>query len=659
MTITEARGILGLGEDEDPVPHLDQFESARERIAEMVKTAPNAVLAERYRQGLEEFDQALAAIHEYLDSWGSNDGEETEVRKSGKAIFVGQNLVADLSVLPPLPGVSSAERPKAHADGTQGISNLTAFVILLLVALCGSGVWYGFKRNETNEILKQQKLAHLEKEGAMLIESRRWQDAAKVYDELEKMAGASDKVKAGRRDIEAGMVEEQNQFVGYWLGEVRFALDQGRWDDAERAGKEILSKYPDEKEVVTLLATVSKQKIEQEKQIELDGVRKMVEERKFDEALERFEKLNLKYEGDSKTKELKEYVIETRRKAYADLALARELLEKAKQRDRGEFDADALEWLREAVSLAPDDKEVLQYYEKLASYTRTLRIPEDYSTIEKALSVARQRDRIVIGEGVWDGAFVLDKPVSLEGLAGKTILQCAADAGCVVTIQAGTEDVRLSGLSFRHSTLDPAAERFPLVLIGGSKAEITDCRFEKGNGHGLAVNGGGHAKVLRSHFSENSWNGIAVIGNGSLLEAENNVFLENFQNGIEGWDGGALILKSNECRGNHRNGIHIDIGASSATITGNVLQQNLEYGLVLSSAGSGSVETNVMKRNELGGMVVRATGKEVTIKKNVITSNAGAGLAIEYGLDASGYEENKVEKNSGGDVLKSVVFDAE
>jgi len=67
MTLSDARKILGLNPDENTRPHLHELENARERIAELVKTSPNPTLADRYRKGLEEFDQALALIREHLE----------------------------------------------------------------------------------------------------------------------------------------------------------------------------------------------------------------------------------------------------------------------------------------------------------------------------------------------------------------------------------------------------------------------------------------------------------------------------------------------------------------------------------------------------------------------------------------------------------------
>ena len=79
MTLSDARKILGLGPDEDPRPHLEEFRMARERIAAMVREAPNQTLADRYQEGLVEFDQALAAVNEYLEALGLIRREEIVV----------------------------------------------------------------------------------------------------------------------------------------------------------------------------------------------------------------------------------------------------------------------------------------------------------------------------------------------------------------------------------------------------------------------------------------------------------------------------------------------------------------------------------------------------------------------------------------------------
>ena len=82
MKLSEARKILGLGPDEDPRPHLVEFRSARERIAELVRSAPNETLGDRYQQGLVEFDKALAAVREYLEALGLVERTDPATHKS-------------------------------------------------------------------------------------------------------------------------------------------------------------------------------------------------------------------------------------------------------------------------------------------------------------------------------------------------------------------------------------------------------------------------------------------------------------------------------------------------------------------------------------------------------------------------------------------------
>src|SRR5690606_15079308 len=102
---------------------------------------------------------------------------------------------------------------------------------------------------------------------------------------------------------------------------------------------------------------------------------------------------------DPAGKALLEEIRAGREKQAQDRIRARELYSAARVKDQGVFDKDALEWLREAVALDPDDGEIAALYEKMASYTRTVKVPGDYDDLGKALADARDRDRIVLGEG--------------------------------------------------------------------------------------------------------------------------------------------------------------------------------------------------------------------------------------------------------------------
>lgn len=659
MTLTEAREILGLGPDEDPRPHLDEFRAVRERIADMVRTAPNEMLAARYQEGLVEFDRALAAVREYLEALGLisrvtdvkvNDNAPTE---RGRAVFVEANQVKESIGLPVvsqrLPGYSDED----DSEPTTG-RVFRVVVWSLLLSLIGFGGWMYLKVEEERELSKQARVAFLERQGAIFIENRRWPEAEEAFAEIEGIYPESDLISLGRRSIEAGMTEEQNQFIGYWKGEAIAAFEASRWDDAEKAAQQVLDKYPGEKEINALISRVGVAKQEEERQEVFASVRKSIAGRDFDRALSYAQSLAARDTQDTEAADLLREANQAKDKAEADLMRARELAAMAANRDTGKFDEEAINWMREALALAPDDEPIKARYEKMASYTRTIRIPEDVKTVAEALSKARDRDRVVLAEGIWEGPFVIAAGVELEGVSGKTIVQCAADAGSALSFSPGVKGARVSGLTIRHLSFDAGAERFSLAHVRGAEVNFSDCRFEQGSGHGIAVTEGGHAKVARCRFTENGWNGIAVTGSGSLLEAEKNILKGNFQNGIESWDSAAVILANNECTGNSRNGIHVDCGAASVTALGNTLSGNREFGMVVSSAGAGEITGNTMEKNMLGGMVVKSGGAKVQVKGNRIRSNKGPGLVLEKGIPKNAFTGNTLSGNTGDQLMSGV-----
>jgi len=662
MTLTEARKVLGLGPDEDPRPQLAEFRAMRERIAEIVCAAPNDELARRYQDGLVEFDRALAAVREYLEALGliprlaDVKVEEAPPVDRGDSDFKSENPLSG-QVVPR--AVSVAERDFSEEENPEpSTARVLRFALwfLIVLSVLGFGGWAYLEMEEEERISRNARIAFLERQGANFIENRRWPEAAEAFDEIKDIDPESNLILLGRRSIEAGMAEEQNQFIGYWKGEAIAAFEAGRWDDSEKAAKQVLDKYPEENETKALIARIAEAKREEERVAAYAAIRAMIAKREFDAAISAARTLADK-DGDAAP--LLREAQAAKEKAVADRLAARDLMAQAAAMDDGEFDPIALELMREALSLAPDDMEVAARYEKMAAYTRTIRIPGDFKTIQEALASARDRDRLVIAEGIWEGPLLIPAALELEGIPGKTIIQCAADAGSVLTFAPGVKGARVGGLTLRHLSFDAGAERFSLALVRGAEVDFSDCRFEQGSGHGIVITGGGHGRVLRCHFSENGWNGIAVMGPESLLVAEGNTLDGNFQNGIEAWDSASVILSKNKCTGNSRNGIHLDCGSASTTITGNTLTGNREFGMVLSAAGGGEATGNTMGKNFLGGMVIKPDASKVAVKENVLTDNEGPGLALGKGLSGDTYTANQVTGNKGGEILKDVDLSTE
>lgn len=640
MKIVDARKILGLDPEEDPRPYLDDFKNAREHIAAMVRAAPNETLAEHYQKGLIEFDQALAAIQEHLEAIGL------------AAPPLPSKSVGKSSVTPE----PADEDPMAESDDEPAVpqSRVLSYFAWSLIFLTGAvgGGWIYFKNEQAKEERRLIRIAFLDRQGSIYIENRRWQEAAVAFAEIEDLSPESEVAKRGRRSIEAGMTEEQTQFVGYWTGQAIAELDAGRLDEATAAARQVLDKFPSEKEAASILERIAIARVNQSRAAAIADAREDLDQRKWSIAMAKAQSILATAPEDPDAKSILSEATAAMEKAAADQAKAAELLKLAVARDQGQFDQQALDWLREAISLDPENQEIATQLEKLSSYTRTLRVPGDFATPAEALASARDRDRIVLGAATWKGPLFINAAVELQGAGfADTKVECKPDEGSAITIGPGAQGARISGISFRHESFAVGTDRYSVALVRGGAATFVDCRFTEASGHGLAVIEGGQSTVSRCRFADNGWNGVAAIGHGSTLEVRDSEALNNFEHGIESWNGAAVILTNNRCEGNSRNGIHADNGLASATIEDNQLIGNREFGLVLDSAGSGKITGNTARGNLLGGLVIRMAAANLPVTTNQANLNRGPGLILEKGLTPASYSSNSVSQNVGQQIL--------
>jgi parallel beta-helix repeat protein len=644
MNFNEARKILGLGPDEDPRPLLAEFYKARERIAEMVRDAPNPVLGDRYQEGLVEFDRALAALREYLEALGLTPQPDAtgQTRKTDAGDAPSS---CPQSSDPPAAGEVPARRRR-------GLAWFLWFLVFLTGAMGGGFLYY---KNEEDKALRvKARIAYLEREGSVLLENRRWQEAARSFAEIESLDPGSELAKFGRRSIEAGMIEEHTQFIGYWTGQAIAELEAGRLDEAQSAIRKVIEKFPMHREASDILRKISTARAGQSREAALAAARNQLNDRQWQAAIDAAKKILATSPEDPDARIILADSTAALAKHNADQSKARELLAKAITRDQGQFDQQALVWLREAASLAPDNKDISVRLEKMASYTRTLRVPDDFATPAEALAAAHDNDRIVLTEQTWKGPLIIDASIELQGAgSAKTTIECPADEGCAVTITANAKSVRVSGITFRHESFQAVgADRFSAALVSGGRAIFVDCRFSDASGHGLAVIENGQAIANRCRFSDNGWNGAAAIGKDCILEIRDSEALNNFEHGIESWDGASVTLVNNRCEGNSRNGIHTDNGGANADIEGNQLIANREFGLVLDSAGSGKIAGNTARANLLGGIVIRTAAAKLPVTGNQSTLNHGPGLVLEKGLPPSSYSDNTLTKNTDREMLQ-------
>ncbi len=689
MTPQNARRILGLRPDEDPRPQFAELENARASIAALVDSAPNEGLAERYRKGLAEFDEALDAVRaenaEAPEAPVIPVDAESVFEKSPEALaptpdpapaFVPAPLpppaaiksVFEKSLEAPTPApapVSTAEIPvksdpsalpvpapdsPAPPPPGRALSYLVWFFVFL-VGVAGGTLLY-IKDQRAKHERNQTRVDFLANQGALYSENRQWQEAETQFEEIRRIFPDSEIAARGLREVAEGRSDEQRQFVGYWTGQATAELEAGRLDEAEAAARKVMERFPDEPETPVLLEKIAAARLTQERDAAIAGARKLLETKDFPAAIAAARKILAAAPDNADAKSIATEGEAGAAQAAADSAKAREMFAAAQARDEGKFDQETLDLLRQAAALSPKDAEIAALLEKFSSYTRTLRVPGDFDNPIDAIAAARARDRVVLAAGTWTGPLVIDAAIELQGAGpAETIVECAPDAGSAITLGPDADGARVSGISFRHNAFAAGADRFSAALVRGGGVSFSDCHFTQASGHGLAVIEAGRVTVSRCRFAENGWDGVTAIGKGSTLEIADSVALGNFEHGIETWDGAACILRNNRCEGNSRNGIHTDNGLASATIEDNQLTANREFGLVLDSAATGKITGNIAKSNLRGGIVIRAAAAKLPVTGNTATLNQGPGLVLEQGLPVQAYQSNSISKNTGVQVM--------
>lgn len=528
---------------------------------------------------------------------------------------------------------------------------------LLLLSLGGGWVW--LRLQEDLRLQKEGRIVFLERQGSILLDNRRWDEAGAAYREIEELDPGSPLAALGRRSIEAGMAEEANQYFGYWQGEALAAFEAGRWEDAEKAIRMVTARMPDNREMLDLERRITQARRERERAVRLERGRKAIEANRWEEAAAVAREMLDLQAGDRDAGELLLAANAGRERERENLAKARELVALAQKRDTGEFDEQALEWVREAARLAPGDPEVAALYQKLSGYTRMLRVPGDHATIGAAIAAARPKDRIQIGKGIWKEHLVLDRVVELEGAgSGETVIECPAGDGPVIMIGSEAAGARVSGAGFRHTGFAGGAERFSVAVVCGGRVVLEGCRFANGSGHGLAVTEGAVVSATGCAFEDNGWDGVAVYGAGSRVELADCLTNGNIEHGVDVWGDATAVVRGTTARGNGRNGICVQSPAE-VVIDRNKAEENREFGVVVVAANGGQVTTNQLARNALGGAAFHRTAKGLTIRGNRATRNEGPGFVFDEGFAAAALEANEATENHAPrQIMENVKLDA-
>ena len=578
---------------------------------------------ESYERAFEEVRKHMKRLRDEADTPEKRVNYELELTRFEEALQVAES-----------------HRPKKSKAG------LSVAILLLLIGVIIAGVIFGpqFAQNQAKIREAEARLPEARKAAG----ARNWTEAEKIYKEILEVSPRSEEAQEGLKEVDVQRSVERRMQVRFALGKVQGLMDIRRWDDAEKAMEEVLTMDGEDEQLIAFKV-------------------RMKEERKADDIIRLGEEIELARREEQwqtyvdKTVELTRLNPDDERLPDFEIGLeearlvlarrreeARELYERALALDTGEFSEEALNFLEQAQRLSPSN-EATVLLSKMSSYVQTIKVPGEVKTIAEAVLKARTGDKVVIAEGVYKESVLVPAGVYLEGVKGKTILEARAEEGSVLMVKGRGTPARLTHLIVRHSGVYNGEKRFPVVLVRGAQAVLSECEVGFGAGHGIAVIAGGRCEISDCEVKGCGWDGVAVMGKGSEAILQDSRSVANFHHGLDVWDGGKVWVQRSRFQDNGLTGILLTSAGEECRVESSSIERNREVGIVASSGVSALIRGNLISENLLGGIFAEDEGTELSVISNNIKNNGEVGLAVAKEVLLTKELDNSTEENDGRD----------
>lgn len=241
----------------------------------------------------------------------------------------------------------------------------------------------------------------------------------------------------------------------------------------------------------------------------------------------------------------------------------------------------------------------------------------DFTTVTAAIRAARPGDQILVRPGVYEGALVVDKALTIRGDGPVADIEIRAYGAQALVFEAEDQDGEVANLTLRQMG-GAGAREYHAVDVRAGRLKLDGCDISGESSTCVVVMEGASVGLHGSTVHDGRKSGV-LICDGSQATLEDNQITGNGASGVQVRTGARATLRRNRIRGNSESGAWVYDGAQ-AVLEDNDIISNGMVGVSVSARGSVTVRGNRINRNANEGIWVRGGGRAV-VEDNDLRGN--------------------------------------